>query len=369
MSPSPRTILPRLAVALAATFAIAAAAAETIEIDLKAKYGVTWQGLRRAVDEARQVFRRVPDANVVIRIAEGTFEIDDAQAHAAIDVSKLAPGERGQLVIAGTGMDRTRLVIAERLVGLYGRDVHHLVVQDLQFSRPTRSVTQGRVAAIGPGSVTLAIEAGFPTPAELVDPTPIGHYLRRCSADTLSFPSADNEQQAWTSAAHNADGLWRFALKRTAAPAWKVGDTIAVKSKHGGNAYWFHGGHDVTFQRVRWLDESRGTFRGGMSHIRILDDRIARSANASGRKPCLATPDGGPQIGHPDDPPTTDVLVQGNDFEGTGDDAIALFNASGVVAGNKVADSFARGILLFRSEGVELRGNDVERSPVLHVAH
>jgi len=217
--------------------------------------------------------------------------------------------------------------------------------------------------------VTLAIDAGLPTPADLVDPTPIGHYLRQCSAEALSFPATNNEQQAWTSATRGADGLWRFALKRAAAPSWKVGDTIAVKSKHGGNAYWFYGGHDVTFQRVRWLDESRGTFRGGMSRVRILDDRIDRTPDAAGRKPCLATSDGGPQIGHPDDPPTTDVLVQGNDFEGTGDDAIALFNASGVVAGNRVADSFARGILLFRSEGVELRGNDVERSPVLHVAH
>jgi len=364
-----RTPRLRVAAALTAALALATAQAQSVEIDLKARYGVSVEGFRRALDEARRVFRRTPEATVVVRVAEGTYALEDDKARAAIELDGLVPGERGRLVIAGTGMDRTRLVVAERLVGLYGRDVRHLVVQDLQFSRPARTVTQGRVTAVAPGSVTLAIDAGLPTPGELVDPTPIGHWLRKCAADTLSFPPEGNEQLAWTQATRTPDGGWRFTLKREAAPPWHVGDTLAVKSKHGGNAYWFYGGHDVTFQRVRWLDESRGTFRGGMSGIRILDDRIERGSGSPGRRPCLATPDGGPQIGHPDDPPTTDVLVQGNVFEGTGDDAIALFNASGVVAGNRVADSFARGILLYRSPGVELRGNEVLRSPVLHVDH
>lgn len=358
--------MPRIALALFALLALTPAA-HGVEIDLQRQYGVTVRGLQRAINDARQTFLRTPDATVVIRIGEGTFALDDDHARAAIDLSGLVPGGRGRLVIAGAGMDRSRLVVAERLVGVYGRDVHRLVVQDLQFSRPARTVTQGRVTATGPGSVTLEFDRALPTPADLVDPTPLGHWLRRCLPDALSFPADSNLQQAWTAAERTADGRWRFTLQRDATPPWQVGDTLAVKSKHGGNAYWFHGGDDVTFQRVRWLDESRGTFRGGMSGIRILDSRIERVPDAAGHRTCLATPDGGPQIGQPDDPPTTDVLVQGNDFEGTGDDAIALFNASGTVADNHVADSFARGILLNHSEGTVLRGNEVLRSPTLHV--
>jgi parallel beta-helix repeat protein len=358
-----------LAAGLLLALAAAAASAATIEIDLAARYGPTHDGVAQALAEARRVLGRDEGDEVVIRFPAGTFELADDDARAAIDVSDLVPGDRGRLVIAGRGMDRTHLVIAERLVGIYGRNVRHLVVQDLQFSRPRRTVTQGRVTAVAAGSVTLAIDPGFPAPADLVDPTPLGHWLRACApgGEAMRFPAERNEQLAWTQVARTPDGRWRFTLREGGMPPYEVGALVAVKSKHGGNAYWFHGGTDVTFQRVRWLDESRGTFRGGMSRIRILDSRIERTPIAGGAKPCLATPDGGPQIGNPDDPPTREVLVQGNVFENTGDDAIALFNASGVVAGNTVSDSFARGILLFRSKDVELRGNEVIRSPVLHV--
>jgi hypothetical protein len=177
----------------------------------------------------------------------------------------------------------------------------------------------------------------------------------------------DNRQLAWV----NADQLsgylsrWVFHLKRERVVAnYQPGDLVAVKSKHGGQAYKFETGQEITFRRVLWTDVARGVFRR-VDRVTIEDCEIQRSPPINGQEPALATPGGGPQIGQPNDPGTRGNLVKGLHAEGRGDDSIACFNCINTLfEGNYVADSFARGILLYRSPDVRLVGNNLIRSAV-----
>jgi hypothetical protein len=56
--------------------------------------------------------------------------------------------------------------------------------------------------------------------------------------------------------------------------------------------------------------------------------------------------------------------VQNFFAEGTGDDALAFFNASGRVSNATISGSFARGILLFNSD-IALSDLHMDASPVL----
>jgi len=78
----------------------------------------------------------------------------------------------------------------------------------------------------------------------------------------------------------------------------------------------------------------------------------------------LAAPGGGPQIGQPNDPPTTGNLVKNCRFIASGDDAVAFFNASGEISGCFIRDAFARGILAANSPNAILTSNTVIRCPV-----
>ena len=72
------------------------------------------------------------------------------------------------------------------------------------------------------------------------------------------------------------------------------------------------------------------------------------------------------QIGQPNDPPITGVIVRNHTSAGTGDDAVAFFNVvGGEVSGCHINDSFARGILLYKSTAT-LRDNVLVRDPVFH---
>jgi len=356
---------PRGALLVFAVLLSSAAAAAEVRIDAPD----AWPAVQAALQSAREHFRRQPGEDFAIRFAAGSFTLAHPGAKAAFDLSGIVPANAtGHLVIEGQGMERTNLVIAVALHALYGQDVNHLVVRDLQFSRPGRAVTQGRVVDVGPDALTLKLDPGMPVPPALVDDLKIGHWLRKCvvSGADASFPEEDNDQVAWTDVERLTDATWRFKVLQVGRlRQFRPGDLVAVKSKHGGQAYWFFKGQDVRFERLRWLDQSRGVFRGGMSKIAILDSRIQRRPEPDGSVQCLSTSDGGPQIGQPDDPPTSDVLVKGNVFVGTGDDAIALFNASGVVAGNQVIDSLGRGILLVHSPAVEVKDNVLVRSRLL----
>ena len=344
----------------------------TRQIDLaRAPGGVSLASLNAAIDEARSGFRSQPNDTVIIQLPAGRFPMVAAGAQHSIDVSDIAPGPAGRLVVRGLGMTQTVLVFDTDAPEIVGRDTSHVTFTGLHFTLARMEVSQGHVVALTPGTIDVRIQDGFPGPGELIAKAdkPNGRYVRRCTdsrADSHIIESADNRQIFWRDAQQISPGVWRLYLGRQRGEELNAGDFIAVKSKNEeSNAYRFFGGTDFTFDHVLWTRATRGVFRGGMNNVHILDSMIRRDAPVYGQSPCLSSAGGGPQIGQPRDPPTTGNVVQNFYAEGTGDDSLAFFNASGTVSNVTISGSFARGILLFNSPGVAVSNVHMDASPLL----
>jgi hypothetical protein len=352
--------------------AAAAAYAAPLDIDVAQKYGaVSLASINAAIGDARRRFVLSPNDIVTLHLPAGVFTLtgqgDDA---ASIDVSRINPGPAGRLILRGAGRDRTTLVFDTSRDEIFGRNTSHVSFIGLHFSIGHMSASQGIVEAMQRGSVVLRIDDGFPTPAALFNPgSDRGRYLRRCTHEDGPphiDPDPENVQIPWVQAEALPDGRWRLFIRPPRGwDGYRPGDLLAIKSKgDDGNAYRFLGGDDVVFDDVAWSRLTRGVFRG-VNDVRILNAAILRDPPVDGQVPCLSTAAGGPQIGQPRDPPTTGDIVQNFTSAGTGDDALAFFNASGSVSHVTITDSFARGILLYHSPGVALSDIHVERAPVL----
>lgn len=345
------------------------ALAETLTWNVGQRHGITAEGIRASVEDARARFREHPDDVIVLELDAGTFRLEGKDGQlGTIDLSGIKPGPKGRLVIRGAGMDRTVLVFSDNIHAIAGRNVFRVTVADLHMTRHDYTVSQGVVVGTSPGTVTLDLHPGFPSPKDIFDSgSDQGRYLRRFT-DSRTDPQLvveDNPQLAWTDATPDGHRRWRIHLrKKNVVPGYSAGDLIAIKSKHGGQAYWLMGGSDFTFQSVKWTQKTRGVFRGGFDRVRILDCVTDRSPAVQGQTPCLASPGGGPQIGQPWDPPTSGNLVKNCRFVASGDDAVAFFHASGEISGCRIRDAFARGILASDSPDAVIRDNTLVRCPL-----
>jgi len=274
-----------------------------------------------------------------------------------------------RLVFRGAGIDKTTLVFDSSAIQIYGRGVYRTSFNGLTMTYDKCRVSQGHVVSVGQGVVVLDIQNGLQTPQDIFDPdSNQGRYLRRYT-DSRTNPQLileNNDQIPWKSAQLISGRRWRLNLDRAnVIPLYKPGDLIGIKSKHEAYPYWLHGGSDFVFENVKWQQESRGVFRGGFDRIQIRSCVVDRLPPIDGQTPCLSTPGGGPQIGQPDEPPTADNLVANCRLNGTGDDSIAFFNASGTIRNCEITDCFGRGIFLYNSPDVVLENNTLIRSVVL----
>ena len=352
-----------------------AAKANVLEIDVAQRYGgISLGTIDRAIDEARRHFAASPDDTMIVRLPSGTFTLAiGSDGNGSIDVSDIRPGPGGRLVVQGAGKASTTLVFDTHKDEIFGRNTYHVAIVGLHFTIPRMTVSQGVVEQASADSVVLRIDDGFPTPGDLTNPTLArGHYLRRClgsAAEPHIDDDPDDVQVPWLRATPLLGASWRLDIRpRRGGGAFHVGDRLAIKSKNdNGNAYRFIHGADVTFDNVVWTRVTRGVFRGGMSGVQILNSAILRDPPVHGRVPCLASSAGGPQIGQPRDPDTSGSVVRNFTAAGTGDDALAFFNASGSVSEVTITDSFARGILLYRSPGVSMSDIHVQHAPIVRV--
>ncbi|GAB6167135.1 hypothetical protein JCM19992_31350 [Thermostilla marina] len=355
---------------------VATGYSETVRWNVQARFGLDAAGLQRAIDAAEAHFRKSPNDIVVLELDAGRFLLEDAGARkGTLDLSGIEPGPHGRLIVHGKGMEKTTLVFADNKHALYGRNVYRITFADMHMTRDHYTVSQGIVVDVGPGKVVLDIQDGFPTPQAIFNPlSDQGRFLQRYtnSRTDPQIIQEDNAQIPWTHARRLFGNRWELTLKpRKLAPGYKPGDLIGIKSKHSqsnsefdGQAYWFYGGADFRFERVKWTHKSRGVFRGGFEHVQIVECVIDRAPPIEGQTPCLATPGGGPQIGQPNDPPTAGHLVANCRFIATGDDAVALFNATGTIHGCFIRDSFVRGILVSNAPQTVLENNTVLRCPI-----
>lgn len=345
------------------------ASAETLRWNVQNKYGITADGLRKAIQDAKGHFKKVPNDTMILEFDKGTFQVEGKDTdEGTIDLSGVSPGPQGRLVFQGAGMDKTVLVFSDNIAAIYGRNVFRVTMADMHMTRSNYTVSQGIVVEATKGKLVLDIQEGFPTPADLFDPaSKQGRYLRRYtnSKTDPQLVVKDNAQIPWRDAAPLGKRLWQInLLKKNSVPNYSKGDLIGIKSKRGGQAYWLMGGSDFIFNSVKWTHKTRGVFRNSFDKIQILDCVTDRAAPVAGQTPCLASPEGGPQIGQPWDPPTTGNIVKNCQFTASGDDAVAFFHATGEISGCQIHDAFARGILLANSAETLLRDNSFLRCAV-----
>jgi hypothetical protein len=351
------------------------AEAETLNWNVRSKFGMSAQGIRQAIHEAKTHFRQTPDDVVILEFDEGSFYLEDkGDSKGTMDLSGVEPGPNGRLVFRGQGIDKTILVFADNKHAIYGRDVYRVTMTGMHMTREDYTVSQGLVVETAPGKVVLEIQDGFPTPAMIFNSlSDQGRFLRRYtnSKTDPQLVLEDNEQLPWTRAKHLEGRMWEIELKRkNQLASYAKGDLIGIKSKHGGETefggqtYWFMSGSDFMFESVKWTQKTRGVFRGGFNKVQFLNCATDRSPPINGQTPCLAAPGGGPQIGQPNDPPTTGNVVKNCRFIASGDDAVAFFNASGTISDCYIRDAFCRGILAANSPNAELANNTVIRCPV-----
>ncbi|BCU76385.1 hypothetical protein [Luteolibacter sp. LG18] len=372
MSPFIISRLPRIAaIAVLAGIPSLNAGAETLRWNVQKQYGINADGIRKAVQEAKGHFGKEPNDTIILEFDAGTYNVEGKESDdGSIDLSGVNPGPEGRLILQGAGMDKTVLVFSNDIHAVFGRNVFRVTMSDMHMTRAKYTVSQGLVVEAAPGKVVLDIQQGFPTPADIFNPTSDqGRFLRRYtnSKEDPQLVVNDNMQIAWREAKPLGGRLWQLDLvKKNLVPGYQKGELIGIKSKHGGKghggqAYWFMGGSDFIFQSVKWTQKTRGVFRGGFDKIQILDCVTDRAAPIAGQTPCLASPDGGPQIGQPWDPPTTGNIVKNCRFIASGDDAVAFFHGTGEVSGCQIRDAFARGILLSDSAAVVTKDNALLR--------
>lgn len=353
---------------LAACFPLQAGA-ETLRWNVADEFGITAAGVRRAVTRAKAHFRKSPDDRIVLEFDAGRHHLEGRPSDlGTINLTGVRPGPKGRLVFQGAGMDETVLVFSDKAHAIAGRDVFRVTMADMHMTRAKYTVSQGEVVETGPGKVVLDLHRGFPTPAEIFNAgSDQGRYLRRYT-NSRTDPHLiveGNSQIAWTDAEPLGGRRWQLNLRpKKETPNYSKGDLIGIKSKHGGQAYWFHGGSDFLFRSVKWTHKTRGVFRGGFDRIRVIDCVTDRAAPIHGQTPCLAAPGGGPQIGQPWDPPTTGNLVKNGRFIASGDDAVAFFHAEGEISGCDIRDAFARGILAANSPKAVITDNRLVRCPL-----
>ncbi len=357
-------------------------AASTVVKYLDKDYGsVTSATLNHAIADARTAFKATPDAVYAIILPAGNFAMPDT-----IDVSQVKPSPKGRLVIAGQGPELTTIVQAPDQTGITGSDVFRVTFQGLHFTLPIQTTTQGHLVSVTPDSLVLDISPGFPSPQDLMDKAYAtsqgcekvaaaaggwGRYLKIWS-DSKTDPQMENMDQQQVSFCKpepvaGVPGRWAFSLRvrngQVAAPPYPVGGLIAVKSKFMESAYHFCGGDDFEFKDVLFTQRSRGIWRCGFNHVHLDGVQVLRPAPIQGQASILSSPGGGPQIGELGTP-STGHLIENSLFVGTGDDAIAFFDASGVVRDTTVQDSWGR-VNLNQSPGVDLTNTKVIRTRVV----
>jgi hypothetical protein len=305
------------------------------------------QTFAAAVEDARLYFGApdAPSQPYLIQIAAGSYDFS-VQTKAlrgqigAIDVTGIAPASAGCLagrpadtgivdlsgnpclIISGAGPDQTTLITANSLTGIAGKEVSHIMIENMAMVQPNRSTTQGTYVSFARQSIdgvdfptlTLDIAAGLPTPLELFQINCVNNGPQGCTTSGLKTIKDDiymrvytnsvapaliqstsgndvNAQLPWGYPTLNGKVLlaarptqpepvnfpnrWTVTLSRPpyrrAIPSYYSGTTagvpnlICMKVDHA-NAFWFgdnqSSGTDIIMNDMVWVGAARGTFRG-----------------------------------------------------------------------------------------------------------
>lgn len=315
------------------------------------------------------------------------FNCVDPSAPNCGDVGGQPANTTNELIVQGAGAQSTSIVFAldsadhsRDVTGIYARAATNVTFRDMSFTWPYLTVSQGVVVSSTTTAAVLDIEPGFPGPDKILDTVNFpssGRYLKlyahytvpgdpvtycKIVEDPLNPDGSINYSQvAWSPGVAQPDpsghpNRWTIPFSNPQpSPPFSAGQLVTIKSKEGRNVYQFLACSNITFDRVAWLRRSRGVFGGatmngtsyGTQNVTVRDSTIVPEAAIGGIMPCLATPDGGPQVGGQLGFPSSGHVFTGNRFYFTGDDSIAFFDATNsTVTGNNILGSQSgRGIM------------------------
>jgi len=377
---------------------------------------VNRQNIQQAVEDARAYFSSHSGQRGLqyhINLPSGRFNIVPNPGESVpvrtglINFDNFDPGVGNKLIISGQGMYRTTLVFPVANTNVSGRNASRIQFKKLHFTKDRLKVTQGTVVSENSDPrLIVQLDAGYPTlakfPAGIFDNAKDhGRKVRRYAM--IPDPHNPGQQMpvyrryddnrpgglVWKSAIKFApndanDRRWRITMQTPSDRAYlKQGHRVGFKSKHGGQAYQFINGANISFISVQWTHETRGIFRG-VENVTVKDSRAGIDSNIdsyfkgvllddgsrgdiTGVVPFLASSSGGPQIGSPYDHPLnwrwlgdlrdrhgvlapgggSDHTVENNLFFRLGDDPIGIFNVESrvKVVNNRLIDGPARGTL------------------------
>lgn len=340
--------------------------------------------INQEIHVARKLFKNSETRNTtfVLKFPRGVFDFSRYDSGRTIycdppgscsgipvfDISYIAPGPTGRLLILGAGLDQTKFIVSPDQIQFFGRKSRRITIEGIDLSQDRLEASQGTEVGTSVKTpdgtsnwVGIDISPGFPQmqpyPSGLWTARGHGRFLRRylrgtsCTIDA-SFQQLPYEDVLPDSAASNR---WWFHL--TQQNPFSPGDLIGIKSKFGGGqAYFFAASDDIVFDDVRWTRRSRGVFRSGTTDVQIFDSQIIPDPPILGEKVCMASSGGGPQIGQPHDGPTWGNIIDNLRALNTGDDSIAVFNGHdrngqvGIsIRGTTIRNSFARSINLYHT--------------------
>nr|GGH92196.1 hypothetical protein GCM10011355_01120 [Aquisalinus luteolus] len=340
-----------------------------------------------------------PDANIVLEIDAGTWDIAGSPAIRLIGLNSTRQNDDGWLIFKGQSMALTTLNFTDiEARGFFGRNAYRVHFCNFHITRDQETVSQGEIVGYlqgaswsadpdpdvygdetldNPGTFdtsgttsefpVVELHSGFPTIADIYnDDFGQGRYTKRWryNANGEPYRVQDDQQAPWEQYADYGSGRWVLGMYND--PGYEIGDTIAIKSKLAGEPFFFNQGDSITVENIRVTRASRMLFRGGVDNITFRNVSIERQASVGGRIPFLSTAEGGPQMGQPDEGPLTNIVVEDMQAFGTGDDPLAAFDVTGLfVTSSTFSDSFARGILLDDTSTTPcITDTLVERAPI-----
>ena len=132
-------------------------------IDVGRKYGISFEGLTKAIKEAQSWFAEDEGYIVTIFIAKGIHHLRYPDYDSSLDLTGAQPGQGGRLVIKGAGMHNTVIVTDNWHNTIVGQGVRNLTVRNIHFKSDRHMTSQGIVTSVGAGFVILNIGNEFPS--------------------------------------------------------------------------------------------------------------------------------------------------------------------------------------------------------------
>ena len=353
-------------------------------IDVMNDYGaINAQTLQSAADDAMTYRKQNNNTDVVIKLAEGTFRLNEE-----IDFTKFNQSGTGWIILQGAGRDKTRLIdteyALEKSYTFNFKSPYKFEISDMTLEGERLTHSQGTIVSINQSKINITLDEGFPTPNEMYevettkankirrildsDLHPVAHYIEDPNDN-------DHQSQRWTfEGSYDGTGpslvsgrTWRFYLHETKNPhPFKIGDRVGVssKSKRSNWAVFTGGGRDIRIKNIDFLKLGRVKFRGEWHNIHIVNNRILRPY-VNG-KPAFYSTDAGPQIGHEKDGVDIYNLVfENNDIRGTVDDSSAFQRiASGSIKNNYWEDGGGVPLGESCSNNITIKNNTFYHSPL-----